>query len=244
MKSSPSPNSRGCLIGAGKSRLPGCAPSGGKTLRRPSQPAPTAVSRRATKFFLNSYHPLCETQEGRDIATRHGIPPFVDFSIRREPDFQNPFPSVTGLCRCNKLVGPAESGDFIAYITVKSAGPRRLVALLQVLHKFPHHAAAAEWYRSKGLDLPSNCIVPRNEALPLELAARPGNFTTYEEWVSAYRWRARMYPSFLICRAVGGPELSDPPLITDNFFGRAFPNKRSPRALTETEFNKLRRLLQ
>jgi hypothetical protein len=205
---------------------------------------PRANLRKGPRFFLNSYHPLGETEQGRMVATHHRIPPFVDYSIRREPDFQNPFPSVTGLCRCDMLVGQAEAGDFIAYVTVKSAGPRRLVAILQVLHKMPSHAAAADWYRREGLDLPTNCVVHGNDALPIALAVPPKNFTTYAAWKAGYRWRSEHYSSFLICRAVGGPELVNPPLVPDGIFGRQFPNTRSPKLLTGREFAQLRKLLE
>ena len=129
-------------------------------------------------------------------------------------------------------------------MTVKSAGPRRLVAMLQVLHKMPNHAAAADWYRREGLDLPMNCVVPGNDALLLSLAVPPANFTNYAAWKAAYRWRAKHYPPFLICRAVGGPELINPPVVPEDAFGRQFPNTRSPKQVTRREFTKLRQLLK
>lgn len=200
-------------------------------------------SQRVPHYFLNSYHPLCETEQGRRVVTQHRIPPFVDYSIRREPDFQNPFPSVTGLCRCDMLVGQANEGDFIAYVTVKSAGPRRLVAILQVLRKMPNHTAAADWYRRKGLGLPTNCVVLGNDALPISQAVPPTNYTTYAAWKAGYRWRSEHYPSFLICRAVNGPELVNPPLVSENVFGGPFPNTRSPKQIDKGHFVKLRQLV-
>jgi len=204
---------------------------------------PPAQPQRTVCFFLNSYHPLCEFRKGREISMQTKTPPFVDNSIRREPDFQHRFPSISGLCRCDKLVGQVQERDFIAYVTVKSAGPRRLVAILQVLHKMPNHSAAADWYRRKGLDLPSNCVVPGNPALPLTHAVPANPTTTHKEWDALYRWRSEQYPSFLICWPVGGPELIDPPLVPEDMFGRPFPNTRSPKQLTEAEFGKLRRML-
>jgi hypothetical protein len=195
-----------------------------------------------TPYFLNSFHPLCKNEAGWKICQYHKIPPFIDYSIRREPDFENPFPSITGLCRCDKLVGQAEENDFIAYVTVKSAGPRRLVAILQVLHKLKNHSEAADWYRRNRLPLPRNCVVRDNDALPLSLAVPPLNFTTFRRWCLAYVRRSRQYPSFLICRAICGPELYNPPLVPENIFDRPFPNTRSPKRLTEKEFAKLKQL--
>jgi hypothetical protein len=195
-----------------------------------------------TKLFLNSFHPLCETEKGRQICQHHNIPPFVDYSIRREPDFESLFPSITGLCRCDKLIGQIAENDFVAYVTVKSAGPRRLVAILQVLHKLKNHAEGADWYRRKGLPLPRNCVVHGNDALDMSLATAPPRFTTYKNWSLIYILRSRRHPSFLVCRAVYRPELHNPPVVPENIFERPFPNTRSPKQLTEKEFNKLRRL--
>lgn len=233
----------GCGVLDAKRPASGCAATPKVFIRCASTPVPSDRSQRAIRFYLNSYHPLGETEQGIMVAVQNRIPHFVDYSIRREPDFQNPFPSVTGLCRCDMFVGQAEAGDFIAYVTVKSAGPRRIVAILQVLHKMPSHAAAADWYRREGLDLPTNCVVHGNDALPIALAVPPKNFTTYAAWKAGYRWRSEHYPSFLICRAVGGPELVNPPLVPDGIFGAPFPNTRSPKQLTKTDFTKLRRLL-
>ncbi|HEY3931073.1 MAG TPA: hypothetical protein VGM58_01745 [Verrucomicrobiae bacterium] len=194
------------------------------------------------QYFLNSFHPLCKNENGQQICRQHNIHPFVDYSIRREPDFESLFPSITGLCRCNKLIGQVKENDFVAYVTVKSAGPRRLVAILQVLHKLKNHSEGADWYHRNRLSLPRNCVVRDNDALPLSLAIPPPNFTTYKDWSLGYVWRAKHYPSFLVCKAICGPELNTPPFVPENIFGRPFPNTRSPKQLTEKEFNKLRQL--
>lgn len=180
------------------------------------------ISRSEAAYFLNSFHPLCETETGRVVVKQQGVPPFVDFSIRREPDFQNPFPSITGLCRCDRLVGQAEEGDMVAYVTVKSAGPRRLVAVLRVVHKLRSHSDAADWYRREGLSIPSNCVVPGNPPIPASLAGQTLAAASYQQWEQVYQDRARDYPSFLICKAVSGPELFNPPVVPDNIFGGSF----------------------
>ncbi|HSY19052.1 MAG TPA: hypothetical protein VK815_11985 [Candidatus Acidoferrales bacterium] len=197
-----------------------------------------------TQFFLNSFHPLCKNEVGRNICKNNNIAPFVDYSIRREPDFEHNFPSVTGLCRCDKLIGQAEENDFIAYVTVKSAGPRRLVAILQVLHKLKNHSEGADWYHRNRLPLPRNCVVLDNDALPLSLAVPPSNFTTYKKWCLGYIWRARHYPTFLVCRAVCGPALRNPPFVPENIFERPFPNTRSPKRISKKEFTMLRQLFR
>jgi len=195
------------------------------------------------QFFLNSFRPLCETTRGRQICEQNKIPPFVDYSIRREPDFESIFPSITGLCRCDLLISQANENDYVAYVTVKNMGVRHLVAIVQVLHKLKNHTEGADWYRRNRLPLPRNCVVRGNDALPLSLAGLPPKFYNYKKWSLGYVCRAKCYPAFLICRAICGPELYNPPNVPENIFGRPFPNTRSPKRLSEKEFKKLKTLL-
>ncbi len=194
------------------------------------------------EYYLNSYHPLGETQEGKRIVQKESLPPFIDASIRREPDFQSPYPSITGLCRCNRLVGPAKTGDFIAYVTAKRDGVRQMVAILQVVEKLSNHQEAAAWYRRKRLSLPRNCMVAENPALPLALAVPPPGVTNHSEWDASYKWRAENYPSFLICKPLE-LNLYDPPVVPETIFGHSFPNTQVPKRLSAEDFSKLKNLL-
>src|SRR5689334_13753800 len=97
----------------------------------------------AMRFYLTTYRPLCGTPFGRDAATRHGLPPFIDGSCRREPDFQSRFPTITALCRAGKFAPRLQVHDHVAYIT---AGSWHLTAILEVIKKLTSHAAAAEWF--------------------------------------------------------------------------------------------------
>lgn len=205
-----------------------------------SQPEST---RKETYYFLNSYHPLGETKAGRIICDKYNLQPYIDFSIRREPDFESKRPSISGLCRCNKLIKPAQKGDRIAYVTVKKAGKRRLVALLEVLEKCADHEKAKEWYGNQGIPLPSNCVVAGNPCLPLKVAVPSRGFTSYENWCNVYLERARNCPAFLICRYICQPRLNDPPILPEDIFKRPFPNTRSPKKISKSEFEQLRRLM-
>lgn len=51
------------------------------------------------RFYLVTYRPLAYSVAGRKAAEAHGIPPFVDGSIRREPDLESAYPSISCLCR-------------------------------------------------------------------------------------------------------------------------------------------------
>ena len=102
-------------------------------------------------FFLNSYVPLVASKPGRDASKLYGIEPFVDGSIRREPDLEHEFPAISCLCRADKFAPRLQAGDIVAYMLRKDRygqkrAQRSLTAVLRVLHMFPSHAAAAKWY--------------------------------------------------------------------------------------------------
>ena len=57
------------------------------------------------KAYLVSYRPLSYNAYGRAAVYKYDLPPFIDGSCRREPDFESPFPSIT--CTL-QLVGDVE----------------------------------------------------------------------------------------------------------------------------------------
>jgi hypothetical protein len=215
--------------------------------RNCARPAPTSVPRQRshagkTRYFLNSFHPLGATRKGRELALHLGVGPFADNSIRREPDFEHRYPSVTGLCRPHKLVSWVDVGDRIAYVTVKYLGKRFLVALLEVAHIAPDHANAAEWYRSQGLPLPSNCVVAGNDPLPPDHAIPRTKGLTYRAWVRGYQQRASACPRFVICKAIKGPFLTTPPEVPERVFRRPFPGTRGSARISPADFRRLKAL--
>jgi hypothetical protein len=126
------------------------------------------------RVFVNTYQPIVVTRYGIDACDRYGIPPMVDGSIRREPDLEHDWPSISCLCRKDKFAARLRVGDRVVYLTTKGrygeAEPRphwRLAAVLRVVRLFDSHAEAATWYEGRGLVLPSNCMVPGNRAVPL-----------------------------------------------------------------------------
>ena len=46
------------------------------------------------RLFLNTYAALVATPAGREASKRFGLPPFIDGSIRREPDLEAVFGEV------------------------------------------------------------------------------------------------------------------------------------------------------
>jgi hypothetical protein len=194
------------------------------------------------RFFLATYRPLVLRPEGREAARAHGLPPFIDGSCRREPDFESAFPSITATCRAGNFAPHLQERDTVAYITVKGrylddreAG-WRLVAVLRVVHRFESHAEAASWYKSKGQPLPSNCLVRGNQPKPLRLTNRrppqairkkllkeKNSTCAVQMWDDTYQARVRHWPVFLVTEAEfleldRPPELS--PADMQEVFGR------------------------
>jgi hypothetical protein len=209
--------------------------------------------------YLNSYRPLVKTPEGRAAVRRHGLPPFADGSIRREPDLEHEFPSITCLCRAGKFAPRLEVGDVVGYLTVKArfglSRPRhrRLTAILAVRHRVCSHEAAAQWYCDRGLPLPSNCMVEDNPPEPLDRSSRcrQGCGSGSEDaslltWDAEYRARAEAHGTFLVCEPLfrdlswGAPVVEDRHLVAA--FG-AVPGTQNPGALEAADFRELLRLI-
>jgi hypothetical protein len=190
------------------------------------------------RWFLATYRPLVGTAGGRLAVHEHRLPPFIDGSCRREPDFESQFPSITATCRAGQFAPRLQAGDYIIYLTVKGKYPGdrqagwRLTAVLRTLERCPSHAAAAAWYRAKGLALPSNCIVQgnapqsydrTNRAPPPKVAQRAKNDPdgAIRMWDAGYRSRVSKWPAFLICNALY-LELREPVGIDEGDMIRAF----------------------
>src|SRR5476649_502767 len=105
-------------------------------------------------IYLAKYQPLISTPAGLRAFAQFKIPPYVDGSCRREPDFECQLPSISAICR-GKLFAPhVQEGDKVVYITTKgfygeACEHWRIVAQLKVLKRFSSHQDAAKWYRGK-----------------------------------------------------------------------------------------------
>jgi hypothetical protein len=176
-------------------------------------------------IYLLSYVPLANSTEGRAVATRNRIPPYVDASCRREPDFELASPFVSGLCRPS-FVATLNVGDLLVYMTKMSAvhrSGRRLVAVLELVRAFGSHADAAIWYRANGFRLPHSCIVPGNDPLPIALTnpkmtKGTALFTDSKLWDRAvYAPRAKNCVKCFAATALF-LRLDIPPTVTDEFW--------------------------
>jgi hypothetical protein len=87
--------------------------------------------------YLNTFHPLAGRPAGRRAIAQHGLPPFIDGSCRREPDFESAFPSISAVCRGRMFAPRLKKGDRVIYLTVRgkyladTARGWRVVAVLR-----------------------------------------------------------------------------------------------------------------
>ena len=68
---------------------------------------------------LNSYRPLCISEQGREAIKKYGFPPFIDSSCRRDPDLENEYPLTTALCRGENFAPKVNVGVIIVYMPRK-----------------------------------------------------------------------------------------------------------------------------
>jgi hypothetical protein len=177
-------------------------------------------------------------------AEKHAYPPLIDGSIRREPDLQHRYPSISCLCRAGKFAPRLKVGDIIGYITAKrryDGAPkplRYLTAILQVRKVCGSHQEAAAWYRRKKQELPNNCMARRNPAKPLNHSHKlhrdwgcfgPSNLRC--RWDRRYLKRAVRYPTFIICNCLFRSLQTTAPIVTDSTLRRIFghlPSTQNP----------------
>jgi len=222
------------------------------------------------KIKLNSFRPLCMTQLGINAIEKFNFPPFIDSSCRREPDFQNCFPSISALCRKSKFAPKLQKDDIIIYMTVgRQILPYKLghhlVAILQVEEIYSSHQIGYDEYLSKNLTIPSNCIVENN--FPYEFNKTAGNFNSKKElniflkkteleqmqegnkrlvdWDKFYFERSKDVGCFIKTKSLY-KNIVDPKIILPSVFESVFnkiPGTQNPRELTEKEFNDLTKLV-
>ena len=213
---------------------------------------------RMPTFYLNSYVPLVASKAGRDASARFNILPFVDGSIRREPDLEHEFPAISCLCRADKFAPRLKRGDIVGYMLNKERhgldhAQRRLTAVLRVLDVLPNHTAGADWYVQRDLPLPNNCWIHGNPPKALDHSHRRNRNKHlpaeqfHKNWDIEYRGRAMKHGTFVVCERLfvnlswDAPEVAEPQL--EAVFGHV-PGTRNPGAWTITQAQHLLRLLQ
>lgn len=214
---------------------------------------------------LNSFKPLCINEFGKLAIKKYGFSSFIDASCRREPDFENPFPSISALCRKGKFAPKLKEKDVVVYITVQGKYPikeikethNRLVAIVQVDKIFETHKSAANWYLQNNLPLPSNCMIEENLPKAFDQTAATSYLKTKKDiqrflskteeqqklfgqriirsWDEDYKERAREWQNFVVTKPIF-LELVNPPVILREDFMEIF--KRVPNTQTPNKINK------
>jgi hypothetical protein len=220
---------------------------------------------------LNSFRPLCMNELGIRAVVKYNFPPFIDASCRREPDFQNPFPSISALCRQGTFAPNLIKGDIIVYMTVQGHYPpynekhHRIVAILQVEEIYDSHQQGQLKYSKLKAPIPSNCMVKGN--LPMEFDKTAGNFKSERElkhflkhnqytqliigqrylrhWDNSYLQKSTRWTCFVRTKSLY-KNLDNPiPIFRKDFnaiFGK-LPNTRTPNKISEKQFIELSKLI-
>lgn len=211
--------------------------------------------------FLNSFIPLVINKQGIKASKYYKIPPFVDGSCRREPDFQNPFPAITQLCRPGKLVTRLNVGDLVIYITkLASYGNPpahwKFIGVLEVIDFAKNHNQAEAYYIKNQLPVSQNVICNQTTPFPFHMTHGISGFPTknlspqnvIKKWNNYYIYRAKNYPKVAITRAWKDTlNLNNSPIITNaimnNIFGR-IPGTQNPPKISYSEWANFRNILK
>lgn len=211
------------------------------------------------RAFVVTYKPLVSSAAGRHASKQFRLPPFIDGSIRREPDLEHPRPMISCLCRADKFAPRLKVGDHVAYLTAQRryGTPKshwRLTAVLRATDLLYSHEEAASWYRALKLKLPNNCMVEGNEAMPLERShglTRHGGAGTREQihrrWDAGYRHRARQFGRVVVCELVFRNLTWKAPIVTREHFQYSFggvPGTQNPGARPLSQLQALMQRLQ
>lgn len=207
--------------------------------------------------FLNSFIPLAYNKFGRASAVNNNLPLFIDGSCRREPDFQNPLPAITQLCRPKKLVTRLNVGDLVIYITKlgnygNPPAHWNFIGILEVVDFAQNHNQAEAYYLTNNIPVSQNIICNSTVPFPLNMTHGLSGFPhrnlspqkVINLWNNGYIGRANNHPKAAItCVLENTLNLNNPPVIThammNNIFGRV-PGTQNPPQLSNMEWDNFR----
>jgi hypothetical protein len=201
--------------------------------------------------YLNTFCPLGSSATGRAASYLFNLPPYIEGSARREPDFQHARPCITGMVN-SQLVRKLEEGDLVVYMAddLQHAG-KRIVAVLKVIGKMPGHRAAASWYVNGGFSVPNNLMAFGTLPVSPHETYGAGSFSGLNGSngllpESRYKKRAKSCPDVAICRIWRNQaHLYHPPLLRDKdmmrIFGRSLP--KGSIVLSDSEWEGLQQFI-
>lgn len=209
------------------------------------------------RIFFTSFYPLCFSKHGMTAIHDHKLNKYIDGSCRREPDFENELPAITGLCRPG-FVNRLNEKDLVVYNTNKDKlGKKYLVAILEVVSFENNHNDAEDYYKTNELIVPNNIICQSTSPYNLDKTHKKYPKTKTSEnslaiikmWDKLYRNRADESSKVAICKIWENIIfLEEPPEITEDelkyIFGRAKVGTRTPPKLKEIEIKKFLEFLR
>jgi hypothetical protein len=210
--------------------------------------------------YLNTFAPICANKFGRNSVTENNLPHFIDGSCRREPDFENPFPAITQLCRPGKLVTRLKLRDIIIYLTKKGNYGNdyphwRFIAILEVIDIYPNHQSAARSYLNNNIQTSQNIFCDKTNPFNLNMTHGICGFkhrnlsSTHiiHIWNEFYKKRSI---DFSKCAKTKVWQehlyLENPDVITHETMMEIFnriPGTQTPPKLTDAEWSNFRRIM-
>jgi len=195
---------------------------------------------------MTSFTPIIFNNAGKNAVAKFDfLPPYIDGSCRREPDFEQEYPAITGLCRPG-FAAKLNIGDIVIYCTnQRGIGPRKVVAILQVIAKLNTHECAADWYFGQRLPFPSNLVTANSKPIPLDQTHNIRNFSDVTKWDAMYKYRATKYPIVTVCKKIQ-VELNNPTILDVEVMKSIFcrvPGTQNPSLINEEQWAKLKKYL-
>jgi hypothetical protein len=201
-----------------------------------------------SRIYLNSFYPLCHNKFGLKAIEEYDFSNYIDGSCRREPDFENEFPCITGLCR-PRFSEKLNKNSLIVYVTnKKGVGSRKIIAVLEVIKIFENHREAANWYVSKNKIIPNNLIVNETKPLDLDKTHRFHGINEKDEnkiiskWDKLYQHRSKENSKVAQCKILY-IELNLPKILDQSKFTRKLIAQNPP-ILNDKEWETIKELIK
>lgn len=201
------------------------------------------------RIYLNSFNPLCCNKLGLKAIENYNFPNYIDGSCRREPDFENDLPSITGLCRPG-FAEKLNEKDIIVYVTNKKGiGSRKIVAVLEVIKVFKNHSQAADWYINENKVIPNNIMVNETTPFALDKTHRlhgirniTDDIELLKHWNLIYSSRSRNKQKVAQCKVLY--KVLNTPIILDVSKFKRKLIAQNPPILCDKEWETIKELIQ
>lgn len=201
-----------------------------------------------SRIYLNSFNPLIVNKYGKIAIKKYDFPSFIDGSCRREPDFENELPCITGLCRPS-FAEKVNVNDIVVYVTnKKGVGTRKIVAVLEVINIFENHRNAADWYIKENRQIPNNIMVDETKPFDLDkthkihgIKEKLNEIELLNKWNLIYKLRSRTKQKVVQCKVLY-KELNYPKEFDNNKFERRLVAQNPP-ILKVEEFKIIKELI-